>query len=536
MWGNSLSDDVIEHSTEKQGNRYWLYALLLLGSLMVFHSQSAKPFGLRPLTVVAQCDGRFVTEPPVDFSGPHCQSLPDGRVDPQQRLLWLSLPFEFNTANLVEPVPQALFIAANAASVIYLNGKLIGKNGQPAMGVDEVAGRIDSNFYLPPALLQEGKNQLVVQLSSQHGWWTLAQPVHFIGIGPYAEATTHVQQYSELALVLLGILLTGALYYSVLALQPLKSAAFPSSERIFVLVWWFAALQLGLEISRGLFGYLYPLHHWRLLAILLCGAGFGLSLLWLIARRYQPEACLRWFGGVALCTATAVMTLDGFDNRTAVASLIPVGVAALLAAWQWYQSEDEEKSMAGATAMLLAAFVLLYLWLPNDFQEIVTFLLTAVLLCCLFIEQALLRSALQRQQWVDQQLILRLRHQLQQSTPATKPTTLTLQSAGKVVLLSVADIAYCQAARDYCEIHLHHGQCHLYSGTLKQLENELPEHFLRVHRSYLVNVELVCQFSTTADAASGSGAVLQLSGGQQVPVSRRLIPAVRSAIQPDGAV
>jgi DNA-binding LytR/AlgR family response regulator len=181
--------------------------------------------------------------------------------------------------------------------------------------------------------------------------------------------------------------------------------------------------------------------------------------------------------------------------------------------------------------VLLLLYVVVAVLLAGIFQEILAFVLVTLLLCALFIEQALQRQQQQQQQLSDQQLILQLQHQLGQNTQAEPPASLTLNSAGKVQLLPVDDIAYCQAARDYSEIWLLDGRQQLYSGTLRALEQQLPARFIRVHRSYLVNVRHVRQFCTTTDSDSGSAAVLLLMGGQQVPVSRRLIPAVRSAMQ-----
>lgn len=186
--------------------------------------------------------------------------------------------------------------------------------------------------------------------------------------------------------------------------------------------------------------------------------------------------------------------------------------------------------------MLLLLYVGSAVVLNGIFQEILAFLLVTLLLSGLFIEQALQRLQQLRQQLADQQLILQLQLQLQQNQSATPQASLTLTSAGKVQRLLADEIAYCQAARDYTEIWQNDGRQLLYSGTIKALEQELPGHFIRVHRSYLVNVHQVRQFRTTTDANSGSGAVLILANGQQVPVSRRLIPVVRGAMLMPAAV
>lgn len=546
--------------------------LLLLACLWLVLRQPQIPPQLQQLTMTTWCDARQVKVMPADFSEEGCKPQSEVPADPQGRLLWLHLPFEllleqpFETPDETPPetkadqlqtirvaaepaMPLALFIHAKASSAIYLNGQLIGRNGQPGLAADEVPGLMDSRFYLPPSLLRPGQNQLMLQMSAQHGWLTLAQPIHFIGIGPYGDANAHLQQHSELGLVLLGILLTGLLYFSVLAL---RSQHFTSSalrdpllipqrwqQTLLALLCFFAAGQLSLEMMRGLVNYLYPLHDLRLLAILACACGFGFCLLLLTALRYQRAQWQAWLAATVLLTLPMLVWLDSFDARIAVATFLPICIAAFLAALRWYFADKQDESAAagaGTSALLLILYVVLAISLAGIFQEIVSFVLLTLLLCALFIEQALQHQYQQQLQQADQQLIQQLQQQLGQHAEIEPTATLTLTSAGKVQLLPVDDIAYCQAARDYSEIWLLDGRQQLYSGTLKALEDQLPTRFIRVHRSYLVNVRHVRQFRTTTDADSGSGAVLLLAGGQQVPVSRRLIPAVRSAMQEVAAV
>lgn len=510
--------------------------IILLGCVAwVLHQPRALP-QLQELTIQAWCDGGQIQIVPGSFSGAGCQSQATQSADPQGRLLWLELPFELPAVATQQPL--ALFIFAKASSAVYLNGELVGQNGQPGVATTEIPGQMDSRIYLPPAKLRTGSNQLVLLMSAQQGWFRLAQPIHFIGIGPYGDVSDYLQQYTGLGLLILGVLCTGLLYFSALALLG-NSAALLSGytargqDGLLALLCLCAAAQLWLEMSRGLLGYPYPLHELRLCAILLCASGFGFALLWLTLLRYQPARWRFWTLLTVLMLLPVLWWLDSFDARIAIATLLPAALAALIAGTHCYQAEHKDNAGtdgAGTSAVLLLLYVILAVVLNGIFQEILAFLLVTLLLCGLFIEQALQRQQQFRQQLADQQLILQLQLQLQQNQSTAPKASLTLTSAGKVQRLLADEIAYCQAARDYSEIWLTDGRQHLYSGTIKALEQELPGHFIRVHRSYLVNVQQVRQFRTTTDSDSGSGAVLILASGQQVPVSRRLIPAVRSAM------
>ncbi len=63
-----------------------------------------------------------------------------------------------------------------------------------------------------------------------------------------------------------------------------------------------------------------------------------------------------------------------------------------------------------------------------------------------------------------------------------------VRSKGKMTKLLFTDILYIEADRNYCKIVTSQGK-HLLSVTLRIMEEKLPKHlFIRVHRSYMVNI------------------------------------------------
>jgi DNA-binding LytR/AlgR family response regulator len=58
----------------------------------------------------------------------------------------------------------------------------------------------------------------------------------------------------------------------------------------------------------------------------------------------------------------------------------------------------------------------------------------------------------------------------------------------RIVKIIIADILYIEADRNYCRIHSK-GKIYLLVVTLKDIEKKLPkEYFIRVHRSYIINL------------------------------------------------
>ncbi len=74
----------------------------------------------------------------------------------------------------------------------------------------------------------------------------------------------------------------------------------------------------------------------------------------------------------------------------------------------------------------------------------------------------------------------------------------------------IEDILYLEADNNYCSVHTAKGT-YVYSVVLKKMEEQLPlQKFIRVHRSYIVNI----------DAVNGFQGNLLYLGDQQIPVSK----------------
>ncbi|WP_299084682.1 LytTR family DNA-binding domain-containing protein [uncultured Paraglaciecola sp.] len=65
----------------------------------------------------------------------------------------------------------------------------------------------------------------------------------------------------------------------------------------------------------------------------------------------------------------------------------------------------------------------------------------------------------------------------------------------------------------------------LFSGSLKRIVQQLPSIFVRVHRSYIVNLDKVV--SLKRDGESG---YLILTNDTHIPVSRRMMPQVKESL------
>ncbi len=110
--------------------------------------------------------------------------------------------------------------------------------------------------------------------------------------------------------------------------------------------------------------------------------------------------------------------------------------------------------------------------------------------------------------------VLEKNSQTEEQETKTKSQFLKIPSPLGYDLVKQSDIVYAKAADNYCEIYLLTGKQYVVSKTLKKVESELSTSgFLRVHKSYLVNIEHIKRFERNF------GGSLMLEGNLEVPVS-----------------
>jgi two-component system LytT family response regulator len=87
---------------------------------------------------------------------------------------------------------------------------------------------------------------------------------------------------------------------------------------------------------------------------------------------------------------------------------------------------------------------------------------------------------------------------------------------GKIKIIPTANIRYLEAADDYVKIHTAEG-VFLKNKTMGYFEETLePQNFIRIHRSYIINVQLI----TRIDPYEKENHLAILSIGIKLPVSR----------------
>lgn len=80
----------------------------------------------------------------------------------------------------------------------------------------------------------------------------------------------------------------------------------------------------------------------------------------------------------------------------------------------------------------------------------------------------------------------------QHPTPNTQPDTLFVKTDYRMVKISIADIRYIEGMSEYLKIYLEGEEKPIITLlSMKKIESRLPENFMRIHRSYIVNLHKI---------------------------------------------
>jgi two-component system LytT family response regulator len=114
--------------------------------------------------------------------------------------------------------------------------------------------------------------------------------------------------------------------------------------------------------------------------------------------------------------------------------------------------------------------------------------------------------------------------------PAQYADRLVVKDGTRVFIIPVAKLEYAEAQDDYVAL-TSEGKQHLKQQTISSLELALdPTRFLRIHRSYIVNLEKVARI----EPYSKDNYVVVLPNGKQLPVSRSGYTRLKAVLNQKG--
>ncbi len=120
----------------------------------------------------------------------------------------------------------------------------------------------------------------------------------------------------------------------------------------------------------------------------------------------------------------------------------------------------------------------------------------------------------------------KLTEAMQTDTNPASHTRVVVKDANKIKIIPVSSIQYLESADDYVKIHTADGT-YLKNKTMGYFEGILEaQNFVRIHRSYLVNVQLI----TRIDPYEKESHIAILSTGSRLPVSKSGFAKLKSIL------
>lgn len=93
-------------------------------------------------------------------------------------------------------------------------------------------------------------------------------------------------------------------------------------------------------------------------------------------------------------------------------------------------------------------------------------------------------------------------------------TKIAIPGQQHITFIDIKDIAFAESSGNYSQLVLADGKKHLVTRQLREIQDVLEEqHFLRIHRQYIINLNLVRSFNRIDN-------IITLTTGDSMPVSR----------------
>ncbi len=116
---------------------------------------------------------------------------------------------------------------------------------------------------------------------------------------------------------------------------------------------------------------------------------------------------------------------------------------------------------------------------------------------------------------------------LSQNLQEDKNDVLAIPIQGGFEYIPLNEIEYLEADGSYVQIYCNNNSCKTVSKNLKYFENALADNsnFIRPHRSFLVNLDYVTNYSKS------EGGYLLLKRNVQIPISRERKQAIQEILK-----
>lgn len=423
---------------------------------------------------------------------------PKGVAEAVEGSVWLSGRYE--TAADRPAGPLALSMSGLFSADVYWNGEWIGSKGRPGTDREsEVPGSIDASVVVPERLLLPTGNRWALRISSHHSGYRAPSAVHKLEIGPYRGSNRQLLYYLPALLTAGGIL--GCLFVAVGRAIAAKRPVGPwnAASSAFLLA------ALASETSRAVLNYSYD---------------------WHVVRQFATLAMLTGHCACLVAVETRRVGRDSFHHlRSLLTAAAALGLLGIL-----FGSGFDRKMefMVGAAYIALAGSVLLSRMGARERNLMLLILGAAMLLLVIrqadFLDAGVYGFGVAL---IASNLVRASRFSPNKAAGSEKGREkLLLTFRGLEQLIDWHEIYSIRADANDCEVILRGGHSLSDNRGLGKLLEHAPDEFLRIHKSFAVNLRRV----RAVERVSRGSYRLILEDGSKVPLSRSLREVVRRTL------
>lgn len=399
--------------------------------------------------------------------------------------------------------PVGLMMGGPFSAEVFWDGHKIGDKGiVGSTSSEETAGPIDFISFIPSEWLSPGEHEIRVRLSTQHLFASDDSVFHYIWLAPYRESGRRDLRYYAVPLIILSALM-------LLSFQSFRIGRNAGNDlHIGIGLYGFSIVVLLLsEVSRALVNYPYPYHELRGLVGWVSNVTAGLTLFY---------ACLKTTSGRL---PIAVLSL-GF--LVAVLSyLIPMS------------SGDERLALDFMLLVLTPSLVFSYLALKGETSYLST--LPLFWLTCVVSNSLSTGLFLDSYQFIGSLILMggawlwvyvEIKPSEQHQADVNKTASFIIQSTGQQKVIPVMGCYALKGEGNYTNLMLADGKTVLHQDGLGAIMETSPMDFVRVHKSYAINLKSVKGLKS----AAGSKYWVEMMNGQTIPVSRYRVAELRGLL------
>jgi two-component system, LytTR family, response regulator LytT len=103
---------------------------------------------------------------------------------------------------------------------------------------------------------------------------------------------------------------------------------------------------------------------------------------------------------------------------------------------------------------------------------------------------------------------------------------LSVKKGFEIQVIPLREINYFKAINIYVELHLKNGKVEIYDKSLKKLACLLPSNYIRIHKSYIINIDLIDKVKSFG----GGQFSLILKSNDTLPISRLQIASLKKLL------